>query len=134
MHKRGFALIEVLIALTILSVALLSVYTGVSTSASAMLGIKNKSIAIIIAKSKMNEFFIDEMPELGIDHEPIPEYEGFTYSKETGPWEDGLELMEAMGAGGAMGLADIKKTTITVEWFENNKEKTYYLDYIYSKK
>ena len=134
MHRKGFALIEVLIALTILSVSLLSVYTGVATSANAMLGIKNKSIAIIIAKSKMNEFFIDDMPELGLNHESIPEYEGFTYSKETGSWEEGLELIEMMGGGGIMGLAEVKKTTISVEWFENNKEKTYSIDYIYSKK
>ena len=60
-RKKGFALVEVLIALSILSIVLMSVFTGITTTIHVMSGIKNHTKAMLIAKTRMNEFILDRM-------------------------------------------------------------------------
>ncbi len=119
--SKGFALVEILIAITILSMLLLSIYTSVSASIGVISGTKNYTRAMIIAKSQINEFIVLRMRGSDISREPVDEYRGFSFSRETKRYENEL-----------LGPIPAKKTDITVFWEENGKEKKYKLSYIYA--
>jgi len=118
--KSGFALIEILIALTILSIILLSVFSGISSSINVMSGSKNFSKAMIIAKTKLNEFLLNEMRGPDLSFELIEEYPNFQYSRVTERFEHEL-----------FGPLSAKKTIITVSWEEKGQLKEYSLTYIF---
>ncbi len=120
---KGFALVEILIAITILSIVLLSVYTGVSAGISVITGTKNYTRAMILAKTKMNEFILRRMREPDITLEPIEEYSGFYLTRKTERFEHDI-----------LGPIPAKKTDIIISWKENKREKKYMLSYIFSEK
>jgi type II secretion system protein I len=120
-QRKGFALVEILVAITILSMLLLSIYTSVSASIGVISGTKNYSRAMIIAKSKMNEYILLNMRGMDISKESIDGEKGFAYSRETKRYEN--EFLGPLAA---------KKTEITVFWKESGREKKYTLSYIYA--
>ncbi len=119
-RKKGFALVEVLIALSILSIVLMSVFTGITTTIHVMSGIKNHTKAMLIAKTRMNEFILDRMRGTDIAQKPVEEYEGFYETRTTERYEHMM-----------LGPVSAKKTTITVSWKDNNLDRKYSLFYIY---
>jgi len=123
MEKKGFALVEVLIAVTILSIVLLSVFSGVSTTIYAMSGQKSYSRAMIVAKNKMNDFILENMRGLDLAHEQVEGYDGYSFSRETARFEHPL-----------LGPLPAKKTVITVYWKDGEKEKEYSISFIYPEK
>jgi len=121
--RSGFALIEILIAVTILSIILLSVYSGVSTSINVISGTRNYTSAMMIARSKLNEFRMARMRGTDLSSEPVDEFPGFNYSRVTERFEHPL-----------LGPLPAKRTEIIVSWRENEKEKKYELSFIYPTK
>jgi len=120
--KKGFALIEMLIAVAILSIVLLSVFSGVSTGINVMSGNRNLTRAMVIAKSRMNEFILDKMRGPDINTKSIEEYPGFYYSRETRRFEHAL----------LPPLLSMQKTDLTVSWKEKNRTKKYSIFYVYT--
>lgn len=118
--KDGFALIEVLIAITILSIILLSVYSGLTSSIKVISGAKNHTTAMVIARSKLNEFRMNLLREPDISRSEIEEYDNFSYSRTTTNFDN--PLLDMMSA---------KRTEITVFWRENDREKKYSISIIY---
>ncbi|HEY1405738.1 MAG TPA: hypothetical protein VF857_03930 [Spirochaetota bacterium] len=116
----AFALIEVLIAVTIASIVVLSVYSGVSTGTLAISQNASLTRAIIIAKMKLNEYRINGMRGTDLSHEEVKEYQGFTYSRTTARYENPL-----------LGPIPAKKTTITVEWLDRGRTRSYSLFTVY---
>ena len=119
-RKQGFALIEILIALAILSTILLAAYSGISTSVNTVKNAKNYSTAIIIAKTKLNEFKMNRMRGPDFSEEPVAGYDSFLCSRVTSKFEH--PLLETI---------DAKRTEITVQWKENGKEQKYAASFIY---
>lgn len=117
---KGFALVEVLIALAILSIVLMSVFTGITTTIHVMSGIKNHTKAMLIAKSRMNEFILNRMRGTDISAKNVEEYNGFYESRTTERYEHIL-----------LGPVTAKKTTITISWKDKNIERKYSVFYIY---
>ncbi len=120
MQGRGFALIEVLIAAAILSVVLLSVISGVSTGINVITGNKNLTRAVLIAKSKLNEFKLLNMRGPDLENEPVEEYQNFTYSRRIQRYEHEM-----------FGPIQANRVEIIVRWKEGETEKRYSLSYIY---
>ncbi len=120
---RGFALIEVLIAVAILSVVLLSVYSGISSGINIISNSRNYTKSMIIAKSLMNEFRNDNMRGTDIHDSPVDDHEGFTYDRITERYE--LELAGPIG---------LNKTEITVKWIYKGKSSKYNLSMVYQAK
>ena len=120
MQRRGFALIEVLIAAAILSVVLLSVISGVSTGINVITGNKNLTRAVLIAKSKLNEFKLVNMRGPDLENEPVEEYPNFTYSRRIQRYEHEM-----------FGPIQAQRVEIIVRWKEGETEKRYSLSYIY---
>jgi prepilin-type N-terminal cleavage/methylation domain-containing protein len=115
-HQRGFALIEVLVAVAIASIVVLSIYAGVSSGTMAVSQNAKLTRAIIIAKSKLNEFRASGMSGTDLSHEEVKEYPDFRLSRESKRYENPL-----------FGPFPAKITTITVEWEERGHPKNYSL-------
>lgn len=122
-NKKGFALIEVLIAVSILSIVLLSIFSAVSTTLHVLSGVRNSTRAMFIARSKLNELTMHRMRGTDISREEVKSYPGFTWSRETERYEH--PLLGPLGA---------KKTEITVNWTDNGRERSYSITYIYPEK
>ncbi|MFH0976664.1 MAG: prepilin-type N-terminal cleavage/methylation domain-containing protein [Spirochaetota bacterium] len=121
--KNGFALIEILIAITILSISLISIVSGVSGGIIAVSRNKNLTRAMIIAKNKINEFEMNNMRGPDIKNEEVKEYAGFTFSREVKRFEHEL-----------FGPLDAKRIEIRVNWQEKGNNKEYFISYIYPSK
>ncbi len=119
----GFALIEILIAITILSISLIGLTSAVSGGIAAILNNKNLTTAMIIAKSKLNEFEMSNMRGLDINNEQVKEYPGFTYSRAVKRFEHML-----------FGPLDANRVELTVKWQEKERDKEYTISYIYPSK
>jgi type II secretion system protein I len=118
--KAGFVLVEILIALAILSTVLISVISGVTSSVYVISGMKNYTQAMIIARSRMNDFILKNTRGTDLRAQQLKEYPGFTYSRVTGPFEHAL-----------LGPLPAKKTDIIVSWKERGRKKKYSVSYIY---
>ena len=116
----GFALIEVLIAAAVLSIILLSIYSGIATSVNVITRAQHHTTATMLAKSKMNEFILDRFRGMDVNEEPIENFDRFYFSIETIRYENPF-----------LGPLPANQTTITISWKESNREKKYELIYIY---
>ncbi len=116
----GFVLVEILIALAILSTILISVISGVTSSVYVISGMKNYTSAMLIAKSKMNDYILKNMRGTDIKGQKVKEYPGFSYSRVTKRFEHPL-----------LGPLPANKTDIIVTWRERGRKKDYKISYIY---
>jgi prepilin-type N-terminal cleavage/methylation domain-containing protein len=116
---KGYALIEVLIAVTIISIVIMTVYSAVTSGSRAIASYKNITNSVIIAKSILSEFKLTK-PKLDLSDKPVSGFEGFTYSRTIERYENPL-----------LGPISANKLNIIVKWMENNHEKKYTLEYIF---
>ena len=119
-YKHGFAIIEMLIAIAILSIVLISIISGVSAGIMAITGNRNLTRAMIIAKSKFNEFLIADMRGPDIDSREIEEYPRFSYSRKAQKYQHEI-----------FGPIPARRVSIIVHWKENDLAKKYTLSYVY---
>lgn len=121
-YQHGFVLVEVLIALAILSIVLLSVISGVTSSIYVIAGMRNYTKAMLLARSSMNEFILRNMRGTDLKNQPSREYPGFYLSRVTKPFEHPMFNLGPISA---------KTTDIIVTWRERGREREYKLTYIY---
>lgn len=121
--KSGFVLIEVLIAVTILSVILLSVYSGISSGINVVGNSRNYTRAIIIARSLMNEFRLDKMQGVDLRSASVNNYPDFFYDRVTERYENPM-----------LGPLPVNKTEITVKWKYKGIDNSYRISMIYQVK
>jgi type II secretory pathway pseudopilin PulG len=119
-NSHGFAIIEILIAITILSIVMLGIISGVSAGIVAITGNKNSTKAMIIAKNKLNEFLLLKKRGTDIQEETVKEYPGYSYSRKITRYEHPM-----------FGPLDAKRVEILVLWEERGKKKNYSISYIY---
>lgn len=120
---KGFALIEVLIAVTILSVVLLSVYSGISSGMSIVGNSRNYTRAMIIAKSLMNEFRFEHMKGVDMKDEAVANYPDFIYDRITERYDNPM-----------LGPLIVNQTVIRVKWKYKGMENNYELTMVYQVK
>ena len=121
-RNRGFVLVEILIALAILSIVLLSVISGVTSSVYVISGMKNYTCAMFIARSRMNDFLLKNMRGTDIRDEPAKGYDGFKVTRVTKRFEHPMIDLGPFSAN---------KTDIIVTWKERGNEREYKISYIY---
>jgi hypothetical protein len=85
-----------------------------------MTGARSYTKAMLIARSRLNEFRAARMRGTDLTMEPVKEYEGFWYNRVTTRYEHPL-----------FGELQAKRTEITVIWRENDREKKYSISFIY---
>ncbi len=118
---KGFALVEILIAVAILSMVLLSVISGVSSSIYVISGMKNQTQAVLLARTKMNDFILHDLRGTDIKREEVREFPGFAYTRTTRPFEHPW----------FQGPVPMNITEITINWKEKEREREYKISYIY---
>jgi prepilin-type N-terminal cleavage/methylation domain-containing protein len=121
--NMGFVLIEVLIAVTILSVVLLSVYSGISSGINIIGNSKNYTRSMIIARSLMNEFRSDSMKGVDLKDVQVKDYPDFSYDRVSERYDNPM-----------LGPLPINKTSIKVKWKYKGIENHYELNMIYQVK
>lgn len=121
-RNNAFVLVEILIALAILSIVLLSVISGVSSSVYVISGMKNYTNAMLIARTRMNDFLLKNMRGTDIKDEPVKGYDGFKVSRVTTRFEHPMLDLGPLSAN---------VTRIIVTWKERGKEREYRISYIY---
>ena len=119
-RNNAFVLVEILIALAILSTILISVISGVTSSVYVIAGMKNYTSAMLIAKSKMNDYILKNMRGTDIKGQKVKDYPGFSYSRVTKRFEHPL-----------LGPLPANRTDIIVTWKERGRKKDYKISYIY---
>lgn len=122
-RKNGFVLIEVLIAVTILSVVLLSVYSGISSGINVISNSRNYTEAVVIAKSLMNEFRTNRMRGTDLKNASIENKPGFRYDRITRRFESPF-----------LGPLDAQQTDIIVKWDYRGMENEFTLSMVYQLK
>jgi len=122
-ENKGFVLIEVLIAVTILSVVLLSVFSGISSGMNIIGNSKNYTRAMLSARSLMNEFRSDNMKGVDIKDEPVKSFPDFIYDRVSERYENPM-----------LGPLPVNKTTIKVKWKYKGIENSYELTMVYQVK
>lgn len=121
--KSGFVLIEVLIAVTILSVVLLSVYSGISSGINIIGNSKNYTRAMIAARSLMNEFRHEKMKGVDMKDEPVSNYPDFIYDRVSERYDNPM-----------LGPLPVNRTSIKVKWKYKGIENSYELTMVYQVK
>jgi len=121
--KPGFVLIEVLIAVTILSVVLLSVYSGISSGINIIGNSKNYTRAMIAARSLMNEFRHEKMKGVDMKDEPVKNFPDFNYDRVSERYDNPM-----------LGPLPVNKTAIKVKWKYKGIENSYELTMVYQVK
>ncbi len=116
----GFVLIEVLIAVTILSVVLLSVFSGISSGINIIGNSRNYTIAMMTGRSLLNDFRSNNMRGSDIKDAPVEGYPDFKYDRTSSRYENPL-----------LGPLPVMKTDIAVKWNYKGIQNVYNLQYIY---
>jgi prepilin-type N-terminal cleavage/methylation domain-containing protein len=122
-NSKGFVLIEVLIAVTILSVVLLSVYSGISSAINVISNSRNYTEATVLARSLMNEFRINKMRGADMHNASIENKPGFRYDRVTKRYESPF-----------LGPLIAQQTDITVKWDYRGRENEFTLTMVYQLK
>ena len=121
-QNEAYALLEILIAIALLSTAVLPVYVSVSQQFSAISKTSDSMKASIYCRNIMNEFRI-EPSKVDLKDKEIKDNPKFKYSIEIKRFEHVL-----------LGPLEAKTVKVTVSWNENGAEKTKSLSYIYPDK
>ena len=121
--SKGFVLIEVLIAVTILSVVLLSVYSGISSGINVINNSRNYTEAVVLARSLMNEFRINKMRGTYLRDASIENKPDFRYDRITKRYESPF-----------LGPLIAQQTDITVKWDYRGRENEFTITMVYQLK
>lgn len=119
-YSEGFTLIEILVAIAIVSITMISIMSGVSSGILGITKNKNITIAMLIAQSQMNQFLIDNHRGPDLQDQAVSEYPGFRFSRTIARYESPI-----------LGPLDANRIIITVHWTERNQERSYSISYIY---
>mgnify|MGYP001447573077 CR=1 FL=1 len=122
-YRNGFVLIEVLIAVAILSVVLLSVYSGISSAINVISNSRNYTEAAVLARSLMNEFRINKMRGTDLHDAAIENKPGFRYDRVTKRYESPF-----------LGPLIAQQTDIIVKWDYRGRENEFVLTMVYQLK
>jgi len=109
---NGFTLIEVMIAITIIAIALVVILHSYGLGVSMANESQDFSLATLLAQRKMAEIELEGFPKVGGEEGDFGEaYPGFTW-RET--------VIETP-------IEDLRKVTLTISWDEKNLEVATYL-------
>ena len=119
MRIRAFTLVEVLIALAILSIGFLAVLRGSTFNLRTSRTAANLTTAVIAAESLLKEEIAKGFPPSGSDEGTFEEdiFEGYSWSKR-------VEVLELPY------IEELKLVTVTVSWGE---ERSYTLQTVLSR-
>lgn len=108
--EEGFTLLEVLVALAIISGSFAILLGAVNKSLSLAFQSKNLSVASTLAQSKLVELELEGYPSVGERRGTFKEYPEFDWNLSISPYN-----IKSLGV-------DIRLVLLTISWDKGNKE------------
>lgn len=113
LKERGYSLVEVMVAVSLLSAVLIPIVLILSSSATSMSASSNRSVASNLAQEKMEELR-NTLYDSIVNATDSKTVNRVTFTRET-------SVMVAPPELGVATDASVKKITITVSWQEDGK-------------
>lgn len=122
--NRGFTLLEVMIAMAIASAALVTLLTAVNGAITMSAIAKNQSIAVALAREKMDQLIMIGYQEGGGSYSGDfgEDFLTFTWEAEFKAQEELNAYIEAINAG-----FTVQEVILNVRWKDGNSEKVFTL-------
>ena len=117
----GFTLLEVLVAVSIVGIALVILLRLHILSLDATLAAQDLSTAVLLAQGKMATF-LAQRPQAGEDEGQFdgPDLERFTWTTSVTRYDLGPEDRD--------GSVGVRRVTVSVHWREGNRNRSYRLE------
>ena len=119
--ESGFTLLEVLVAVSIVGIALVVLLRLHLLSLDATLAAQDLSTAVLLAQGKMATF-LAQSPGAGEDQGQFegPELERFSWTTSVAQFD--------LGPGDPGGSVGVRHVTVSVHWREGNRNRSYSLE------
>lgn len=124
-NRRGFTLLEVLVATTIMGVAVVGLMSSLSTSVRNSTRLTDYDRAVLVARSRMDSLLVEPvLPQLTMLEGPI---EGVFPGGAKSGWRARVTPFEAPPGAGP-GATALERIELEIWWMDGDRRRTFLLD------
>lgn len=123
--RRGFTLLEVMVATTIMGIAIVGLMSGLSTSVRNATRLTDYDRAVLVARAKMDSLLLDpHLPRMGVIEEG---FDPIVLGGARGGWRARLATFEAP-PNATPGSPSLDRLELEIWWMSGEKRRTFTLE------